>query len=105
MGQRLELHDILKALMSSDPAEQHVYFQPPSNVQMKYPCIVYQRDDVDIEYANNNPYRHCKRYQVTVIDLDPDSVIPDKVAALPSARFSTHFVADNLYHDVLTLYF
>jgi len=72
---------------------------------MNYPAIVYQRDDVDTVFAGNLPYRHTKRYEVTVIDRDPDSPIPDRIAALPLSSFNRHFVTENLNHDVYTLYF
>jgi len=72
---------------------------------MKYPCILYALDHVDIKHANNSPYRRAKRYVITVLDQDPDSDIPDKVALLPSAAFSRHFIVDNLNHDVYTIYY
>lgn len=72
---------------------------------MPYPCIVYQMDKAQTKFADNNPYRYAKRYQVTVIDRDPDSTIPDKVAALPACTFDRFFVTDNLNHFVFTLYF
>ena len=102
MGRRLELQSLLESLL---PAGKRAYFQPPTNVQMQYPCIVYSRDNRDTDYADNVPYKHKKRYSVTVIDWDPDSDIPDKVAELPMSSFSRHFTADNLNHDVYTLYF
>ncbi|QED11520.1 hypothetical protein PP914_gp030 [Arthrobacter phage Qui] len=82
-----------------------VYFQPPASLAMTYPCIVYQRDSASIQHASNLPYRNMKRYQVTIMDYDPDSGIPDAVAKLPTANFSRHFTADKLNHDVYTLYF
>lgn len=101
MGQRLQLQALLELILGS----RNVYFQPPANVQMNYPAFVYARDDVDTTFADNRPYRHTKRYTVTYIDRNPDSSIPDKVAALPLCSFSRHFVADGLNHDVYTLYF
>jgi hypothetical protein len=101
MAPRLDLQEVLKTILGSDK----VYFQPPANVQMVYPCIVYKRDDVDTRFADNGPYHRTKRYQVTVIDRDPDSEIPDKIAELPLCSFAQHFVADGLNHDVLSLYF
>lgn len=103
MGQRLELQILLQEILGN--AGGKVYFQPPSNVQMEYPSIVYSRDSAETLFAGNNPYRYTKRYQVTVIDSDPDSEIPDKVAALPMCTFATAFVADNLNHSVYNLYF
>jgi hypothetical protein len=72
---------------------------------MQYPAIVYQRDTTQTRHAGNLPYTLYKRYQVTVIDLDPDSAIPDKVAMLPMCSHDREFVADRLNHDVFTLYF
>ena len=83
----------------------NVYFQPPSNVVMAYPCIRYQRDNADTEFADDIPYQITKKYMVTVIDRDPDSVIPDKVAALPTALHNRSYPADDLNHDVFTLFF
>lgn len=98
---RSPLHKLLKETLGSD----NVYFQPPPNVQMKYPAIVYNRDYEETRFAGNKPYMREKRYQVTVIDRDPDSLIPDRVAELPMCTFNRFFAADNLNHDVFTLYF
>jgi hypothetical protein len=99
MAPRVALHELLLTFVDN------VYFQPPDNVQMKYPCIVYQREDLAVKYANNLPYDAIQRYQVTVIDRDPDSAIPLKVAALPRSSFDRFFVASGLNHDVFRLYF
>lgn len=98
---RYELHDLLKAALGTD----HVYFQPPPSVQLVYPCIVYNRDTSRARFADNAPYSTTQRYQVTVIDRNPDSVIPAKVAALPTSTQNRNFVADGLNHDVFVLYY
>lgn len=72
---------------------------------MEYPCVVYKRDTADTLFASNHPYKYVKRYQVTVISKDPDSDIPDKVAALPMCVHARFFTRDNLNQDVYTLYF
>jgi hypothetical protein len=99
MGSRLELHQLLEAITTN------VYFQPPVNVQLQYPCIIYHRDFADTKFANDKPYSHTLRYMVMVIDKNPDSDIPSKVAALPMCLFNRFFTADNLNHDVYNLYF
>src|SRR5687768_4084650 len=101
MAQRLELHALLTTLLGSP----NVYFQPPESLRMKYPCIRYVRDFVNTDFADNKPYKHKKRYQVTVIDRDPDSEISDRVAALPLCTFDRFFTADSLNHDVYNLFF
>lgn len=101
MAPRLELQALLEGVLEST----NVYFQPPSNVQLKYPCIVYERDNAKTEFAGNKPYSYTKRYQVTVIDRNPDTSIPDKIAMLPLSNLSRIFTADNLHHYAYTLYF
>jgi hypothetical protein len=101
MDRRLQL----QTLLSSIPGVTKAYFQPPPSLSMTYPCIVYERDSASTQHANNLPYRNMKRYQVTVLDYDPDSEIVDELAKLPSSTFSRHFTADKLNHDVYTLYF
>jgi len=98
---RTQLQTLLEGLLGSNK----VYFQPPANLQIQYPCIVYNRDDAITQYANNKPYDLNKRYQLTAIDRNPDSPVPDKIAALPLCTFDRHFAADNLNHDVFTIYF
>ncbi|ASR84594.1 hypothetical protein PQB76_gp014 [Arthrobacter phage Cheesy] len=100
MDRRLLLHEILTGL-----GAEKVYFQPPANVSMVYPCIVYKRDSADTKFADDTSYRYTKRYMVTVITDDPDSEIPDKLAQLPLCTFNRHYVSGNLNHDVFNLYF
>jgi hypothetical protein len=98
---RLELQALLETLLGSPNA----YFQPPSNKTIQYPCIVYAQDNAKTEFAGNLPYSVAKRYQLTVIDRNPDTDIPNKVAHLRFANFNRAFTADNLHHYVYNLYF
>jgi hypothetical protein len=99
MAPRLKLHQLLETFT------EHVYFQPPTNVHLVYPCIVYKRDFADTKFADDNPYSHRLRYMITVIDLNPDSEIPSKVAAMPMSLFNRFYTADDLNHDVYNVYF
>lgn len=102
MGDRKDLHEILKDILGSD----YVYFQPPSNIQMKYPCIVYKRDKRKTKFANGTPYGHLMGYLVTYIDdANPDSDIPNKIADLPMCRHTRFYTADHLNHDTFTIFF
>lgn len=101
MAQRQQLQNLLLEILGSG----NVYFQPPATISMGYPCIVYKRDFVKTDHADNKPYKHSKRYQVTVIDRNPDSDIPAKVAALPTCVFDRSYAADDLNHDVYKLFF
>jgi hypothetical protein len=96
---RLDLQQLLEQTLGTDK----VYFQPPPNVAMVYPAIVYNRDSSDTKFADDKPYARTQRYQVTVIDRDPDSEIPGRVAALPQCRFQRFFATSGLNHDVFHL--
>jgi hypothetical protein len=99
MAPRLELHELLTSIT------EHVYFQPPENIVLQYPCIIYKRDFAETEFADNEPYNHQKRYMVMVIDRNPDSDIPDKIAKIPMSTFNRFYTADDLNHDVFQVFF
>lgn len=101
MDKRLELHAKLVEILGSD----HVYFQPPMNFQLVYPCIVYTRDPNRVYFANNAGYISYRSYTVTYIDPDPDTTIPDRLAALPFVSGNRFFMNDNLNHYVFKVYF
>jgi len=101
MARRLELHEILVSILGS----RYVYFQPPSSIKLNYPCIIYSRDAKDEKFANDELYFGKMRYEVTIIDANPDSLIPDEIAQLPFTSFVRHFTLDNLNHDIYSIYF
>jgi hypothetical protein len=97
---RTELHEILKGLNGVVDA----YFQPKTTLE--YPCIVYERDRrSDVKFAGNLKYLLKKGYTITVIDRDPDSLIPDQVEGLPYCEFDRFFRRDGLNHFVFQLFF
>lgn len=101
MGQRLELQYMLEEVLGS----RNVYFQPPSNIVLKFPCIVYNRERYETTNADNLDYLTRTRYEVTVIDRDPESDIPRRVNEIPNCSHNRFFTNDGLNHDVFELYF
>lgn len=103
MGRRLKLHEELVELAGSSFV---VYFQPPNGTQIRYPCIVYSKDSGDALYADNNAYRYTQRYQVTIITRDADCDLPERLLEhFKMCRMDRQFVGENLYHNVLILYY
>lgn len=102
---RQQLREVLRNLMESLDLEPRTYYRPKSNTQMSYPCIVYKRDYQATSFADNVKYAHLKRWQLTIIDEDPDSLIPDKVEELQYTTFIRDFTADGLNHTIITIYF
>ena len=107
MAERLELHETLCAIINiTEPdGDSHVYFQPPASVKMKYPAIMYSRDDIESKHADDSVDALKTRYEVTVITDDPDSELIYKMSKLPLCRFNRHYASDNLNHDTFTLYY
>lgn len=101
MDRRLELHQILVNILGSN----NVYFQPPSTIQLKYPCIIYQRSKIDQKYANNRTYMSKVQYSILLISRTPESNIVKKLLDLPYCSYDRYYTADTLSHDSFTIYF
>ena len=99
MVSRQGLSTVLKTI------SDNVYLQPPPNSQMTYPCIVYRLNDIDIVHAGNKPYKHKKRWELTVIDVNPDSELIEEVKMIPTCQFDRFFVNDGLNHFVFRVDF
>ena len=101
-ARRLKLHEELIKILGSS----NVKFQPPESVKLSYPCIRYFKSNVDAKRANNSVYMTTDRYEIIVIGLDPDNDIADRILRhFPMCSYDRRYVKDNLYHDVLTLYY
>ena len=106
MNKRLELDEILCRIIDiTEPdGDTHVYFQPPTSVQMKYPAIRYVRKKIGSNNADNIKYRHFNAYELTLIDKNPDSEYIEKLLNLPYCTHDDNYKADNLNHDKFTIY-
>lgn len=100
MATRLALQKKLEELLGS----KNVYYEPPENLKLDYPCFVYMLDDVYRRSADNIGYTIQNRYQITLIDRLPDNPVRDKLLELPRCEFDRPYKSDNLEHYVFTLY-
>jgi len=97
---RLALQKKLEELLGS----KNVYYEPPENLKLDYPCFVYMLDDVYRRSADNIGYTIQNRYQITLIDRLPDNPVRDKLLELPRCEFDRPYKSDNLEHYVFTIY-
>lgn len=101
MKSTLDLQNKLKELLGSE----NVYFQPPTNQRMQYPCIVVERRKINQLNADNRMYLYDKCYTLTHIGYDEDPDIIDLLLkSFQMIRYDRPFVSDNLYHDVFELF-
>lgn len=96
----------LQALLQEIVGEEtKVYFQPPTDITMEYPCLVYERDAAETRFASNVPYLFTWRYQIKWIDRDPLNPVLHKIAALPMCKYDRFYTAEGLNHDVFNIFF
>lgn len=102
MGTTRQLQDELKLLLGSN----NVYFQPPKNLQMHYPCFTVSLGSASQAMADNKTYTYTDRYTLTYISYDPDDEMRKRVVEKFSmCTFDRHFVNDTLQHYVFSLYY
>lgn len=95
MKSRMQIHDLLSKLLGE---KVRLYFQPPEKSKMQYPCVLYSLSDLPDKKADNITYKKMDKYMLTVISINPDSDIPEKIRNLPRCRFEKFYTADNLNH-------
>lgn len=101
MSSRTSLQNELTELLESN----NVYFQPPASVQMRYPAIRYKFEGLRNTHANDRVYKRMGRYQLTLIDKDPESKFVDRILAIPYCTLVQTYRADNFNHFVFELYY
>lgn len=83
----------------------NIYFQPPSNIRMQYPCIVYKRETINNRVSDNSVYNQHVYYQVTVIDQKPNSIYTDRISKIVNSRHIRNFETEGLNHDIFRIYY
>ena len=101
MPNRLDLQSLLEDMLGS----KNVYYQPPESIKMQYDAIRYSKKTIRPTSANDGKYSMRDCYELIVIAKRPDNPVIKKLLALPYCSYDRHYVADNLNHDVLTIYY
>lgn len=84
---------------------RNVYFQPPENIKLKYPAIVYSTGSPKITYANNKVYGYLTNFVITYIRKTSDDDLPETIVRhFQTCTEDRTFVSDNLYHTVFKLF-
>ena len=105
MASRLDLQNKLEELFESE----NVYYQAPgsgtTNFKMEYPAIKYSKSSITKTHANDIAYSMRDRYEIVVIAKLPDNEVIKKLLELPYCSYDRQYISNNLYHDVLTIYY
>lgn len=102
MAERLKLHQELCELLGS----KNVYFDPPENIKLKYPCFIYSKESPVTRSANNKMYFYMDSYNLIYIDANPDNDMTERVFSRFSyVRSGSSYVSDNLHHYTFDIYY
>lgn len=106
MIDRLLLKEKLQKFIGKrEDGKDNLFFQPPESVKLVYPCIIYKMVDARHKFSNNHTYNFRKGYEVTIITIDPDEEMVNRIAEeFIMCMFQRHFVNDNLHHYVFKIY-
>lgn len=100
LDRRAKLSAMLHEVLGSDK----VHFEPPETIKMEYPAIVYNKSGQRTVRANDGRYLVYDRYTITFIHKDADSETTESIGDLPYCELDRQYTADDLYHDVFTIY-
>ncbi len=101
-NQRATLSGLLHDIM--DPLDGKVYYNPPENTSLVYPCFIYKLADIYVQRADDGPYSLYDQYQLTFIHQDVDSPVVRQLMQLEYIQFDRRFHASGLVHDVFVIY-
>lgn len=95
MKTRTEMQSMLEEVLGSS----NVYFQPPSNTSIKYPCIVYSFERFNINHADNQPYIVTGRWHIHHMYKNPKNDLKEKFLYVPFCTFDRRIVTEGVYND------
>ena len=96
---RLDVHALLQEISGYG---SRIYYNPPENIKMGYPCIVYSRVNLGARHADNMPYFRYDTYTVTHIYAKESDNSLSELLTSSGFVFDRNFITDNLHHDVYT---
>lgn len=81
-----------------------VYFQPPENLKIGYPAVIFHLSKIKVDRADDAPYKGAREYSVTLITKEPEPEVLDEILKIPYTTLDTTYIADGMNHFVFTTY-
>lgn len=100
--ERTELQSKLESILGS----RNVYYQEPPNVGMKYPCIVYFFEKMEVSKADNRPYKLTGRWMIHHMykSISNDSIMETMLNSFLCCAHDRRIKSDGVYNDYYSLY-
>lgn len=80
-----------------------IYFQPPPNIMMVYPCSIVHIVDMYKIHADNNLYANDIKLEVVYMTEDPNDPMIENIISSKN-EFQSMMTVDGLYHVITYLY-
>ena len=81
-----------------------VYFQPPENLKIGYPAVVFHLSKIKLDHADDVPYKGAREYSITLITKEPEPEVLDEIIKIPYTTLDTTYISDGMNHFVFTTY-
>lgn len=81
-----------------------VYFQPPENLKLGYPAIVFHLTKIKVDHADDVPYKGAREYMITLISRDPEPDALEEILKIPYTTLDSTYISDGMNHFVFTSY-
>lgn len=81
-----------------------VYFQPPENLKLGYPAIVFHLTKIKVDHADDVPYKGAREYMITLISKDPEPDALEEILKIPYTTLDSTYISDGMNHFVFTSY-
>lgn len=96
----------LQSLLENAFPDVTIYYRPPGNILLNYPCIVYARKAFEPSFSNMSTYVVGNRYEVMLISRLPGYSNVRKMFDLHGQVIigsNDSYENDDLVHDVFTI--
>lgn len=101
MLKRVDIQEKFKFLLGSN----NVYYQPPANLKMKYPAIVYSLDGLDVKRFDNTRLINKNCFSVThIYRNESENLVETMLKNFEYISFDNRSIADGIYNDHYTIY-
>lgn len=95
--------DLLRLLQKA-VTNDRVYFQPPENLKLEYPVVVFHLTKIKVDHADDAPYKGAREYVVTLITKDPEPDALEEILKIPYTSLDSTYQSDGMNHFVFTTY-
>lgn len=101
MLKRVDIQEKFKFLLGSN----NVYYQPPANLKMKYPAIVYSLDGLDVKHFDNTRLINKNCFSVThIYRNESENLVETMLKNFEYISFDNRSIVDGIYNDHFTIY-